>query len=174
MKFKHIQIYKSFTLIEILITISILVISLYFSTPILLRLSDAFLLDNETKQIQSFFYKLNTQARTLQQNMTVFINQKQDQYCIAVTTKDLCDCFEADLCQKQFIDLYISNKGNFVLNSKDLYPKAFLQINGNRARYQEKCLGIGLNDKKKIIYFRANGIIFDETITQNTKSQCKF
>ncbi|EFX90757.1 hypothetical protein HMPREF0027_2188 [Actinobacillus ureae ATCC 25976] len=81
--------FKAFTLIEILITFTILVISIYFISPIAFYLNDLIALNSEIESLQSFLYQLQTKSRYEKSNYTLTISQNnQDKkWCIIAIKK---------------------------------------------------------------------------------------
>lgn len=171
--------YRAFTLIEILISFTILIIAAYFIFPIIFRLQDNILLANEIDHIQSFIYQIQAKARYTKQNYSLTINQKSaDKWCMVAVPKaknskkeTACDCFNLTYCIKNEKYYFYQNKTQSNLYVNHLYPKVFMNIDGLAAQLESKCLAIERNDQRKILQFYQYGVI--NVLSANQRSQCK-
>ncbi len=172
--------FKSFTLIEVLTILTILVISIHFVSPSIFKLQDNIKLENEIEQLKSFIYQVQTKARFNKENYSVVLSQniKKQQWCaIAIkkkgkrSTNVKCNCLNITSCNK-FDDyfLYKNNVKNSQLKTPQIYPKNFLSIDGKAASLEEKCLKISINQQNKVLQFKSTGII--NVISKNKKSRC--
>lgn len=73
------MVHKGFSLIELLITISILFIILFISVPKIFYLKD-FILQNEVEKLASVFYYLQQKSITLNQEQYLKFNLKSNSY----------------------------------------------------------------------------------------------
>ncbi|HDL5346002.1 TPA: Type II secretory pathway, pseudopilin PulG, partial [Mannheimia haemolytica] len=91
--------YKAITLIEILTTITIMVIAVYFISPVIFTLQDRIALHSEIENIQSFIQQIQTKARYTKRNYTLTLSQRNNQWCMIAVIKPIntskqiiCDC----------------------------------------------------------------------------------
>ncbi|OOH91460.1 Type II secretory pathway, pseudopilin PulG [Pasteurellaceae bacterium 15-036681] len=167
---------KAFSLIETLITLVILILSLYFISPIFFKLHDHLLLNKEIDQVKAFIYQIQSKARYQKQNYSISINQDNQQWCmVAVAKLDskqiACDCLNINSCLiKDEYRLYHSHNA-LTLKSNSLYPKVFMNVDGNAGRLESKCLGFALNNEKDVIQFEQNGVVY--VIQKNKRSTCR-
>ncbi len=169
---------KSFSLIEILVTLSILVITIHFISPTIFKLQDKIKLENEIKQFKAFIYQVQTKARFNKKNYSVVLSQdiKKQLWCVIAIKKKSsrnvkCDCLNLTTCKK-FND-YLLYKNYFKtsqLKTPQLYPKNFLSIDGKAARLEEKCLKVAVNQQSEVLQFKSTGII--NVISKKKKSRC--
>ncbi|MBS9783526.1 MAG: Type II secretory pathway, pseudopilin PulG [Pasteurella sp.] len=169
--------FRSFTLIETLTTLTILVISVHFISPAIFTLQDKIKLENEIKQFKAFIYQVQTQARFNKTSYSIVLSQniqKQRWCAIAIKkkkTREKCDCLNLSSCNK-FKDylLYKNYFKNSQLKTPQIYPKSFLSIDGQAARLEEKCVKIAINQQNDVLQFKSTGII--DVISKNKKSRC--
>lgn len=171
--------YRAITLIELLITFIIIIISIYFISPVLFNIQIPVLLNNEIDQIKTFIYKVQTQARYKKQRYSLTISQDKinHNWCIIAIEKQnskeiICDCLNIKTCNlfsKYYI--YKSKLKNLELKSKNLYPNSFMNIYGNAGRLETVCLGLKYSQYQKVIQFDANGIV---NVAQDSKrTKCR-
>ncbi len=173
-----IKLFKSFSLIEMSVTLSILVISFHFISPAIFKLQDNIKLENEIKQLKAFIYQVQTHARFNKKVYSVVFSQniKKQQWCaIAIKKKSRrnvkCNCLNLTTCNK-FTD-YLLYKNDFKeskLKTPQIYPKNFLNIDGKTARLEEKCVKVTVNKQSKVLQFKSTGII--NVISKKKKSRC--
>lgn len=170
---------KSFSLLEILITIAILVISLLFISPVIFRLQDSIALNSEIENIQSFIYQIQNKARFSKRNYTLTISQNNQtkKWCIIAVQKPsskqlICDCLNINSChlQTEYL-LYQNQQQNIVLKNKSIYPKAFINIDGLAGRLESKCINISRNNESEIIQLDQWGRVY--VSSKNKRSTCK-
>ncbi|MDG6881437.1 Tfp pilus assembly protein FimT [Phocoenobacter uteri] len=171
--------FKSFTLIEILVTLTILVISVHFILPAIFKLQDNIKLENELSQFTAFIYQVQTRARYHKKSYSVVLSQdlKSQQWCaIAIKKKgrrnQKCNCLNLQNCNKfsEFL-LYKNTFKTSQLKTRLLYPRIFLSIDGKRAHSEEKCLKIAVNLQNQILQFKPSGIIY--ALSTNKNSRCR-
>lgn len=171
--------YRAVALIELLITLVIIIISIYFISPILFRIQIPILLNNEIDQIKTFIYKIQTQARYKKQRYSLTISQNKTTYdwCIIAIEKHsskeiICDCLNITNCKlDSSYYIYKSKLKNLELKSKNIYPNSFMNIYGNAGRLETVCLGLKYNQYQKVIQFDANGII--NVAQDNKRTKCR-
>lgn len=173
--------FKAFTLIEILITFTILVISIYFISPIAFHLNDLIALNSEIESLQSFLYQLQTNSRYEKSNYTLTISQNnQDKkWCIIAIKKAkqnkkqiICDCLNANHCiinNEHYI--YSNRHKDILLKNKSLYPQAFINIDGLAGRLESKCIHLSLNKTNEILQLDQWGRIY--VMPKHKRSHCK-
>lgn len=169
---------KAFTLIEILITLIIIVISLYFLSSIKFHLPDTIVLKNELDQVKNFFYQIQSHARYNKQNYEVFISQNsaKSKWCILAVKKESsskinCDCLNIISCNVKDYYIYNNQFENILLTNKSLYPKVLLNIDGLSGKLSQRCINFALGSEKEILQFDPYGIIY--VIPKNKRSTCK-
>lgn len=170
---------KSFSLLEILITIAILAISLLFISPVVFYLQDTIAINSEIENIQSFIYQIQNKARFTKQNYTLTISQdnQNKKWCIIAVQKPnskqvICDCLNINSCNLQTeYHLYQNQQQNIILKNKSLYPKAFINIDGLAGRLESKCINISLNKENEILQFDQWGRVY--VSQKNKRSTCK-
>lgn len=172
---------SAFSLIEITITIFILVISIYFISPVVFSLKDKFALQSEIENIQSFIYQVQSKARFNNQNYSLTISQKEfeKKWCIIAVKKEknstkqiICDCLNIQSCNlndEHFI--YKPQYKNIIVKNKSLYPKSFINIDGLAGRLESKCLNVSLNKESEILQFDQWGRVY--VSPKNKRSTCK-
>ncbi|HDV7283543.1 Tfp pilus assembly protein FimT/FimU [Mannheimia glucosida] len=171
--------YKAITLIEILTTITIMVIAVYFISPVIFTLQDRIALNSEIENIQSFIHQIQTKARYTKRNYTLTLSQRNEQWCmIAIikpinTTKQIiCDCLNKQFCDlgKEY-HLYTPTHQHIVLKNKSLYPKSFINIDGVSGQLESKCIKLSLNKENEILQFEQLGRVY--VAAKNKRSTCK-
>ena len=170
---------RSFTLIEILITFSLLIISLFFISPIIFNLNDKYALQQEIANIQSFIYQIQTKARYTKKSFSLTISQdsQEKRWCIIAIQKSsskqiICDCLHLNSCAlNDEYYLYQNQHQNMLLKNKSLYPKSFINIDGLAARLESKCINISRNKVSQILQFDQWGRVY--VMPENKRSTCK-
>ena len=71
--------WRAFTLIDILITLTLLTISILFISPILFSLQDKWALESEIENLSSFIYQIQTKARFQKKNYSLTIAQNNNE-----------------------------------------------------------------------------------------------
>lgn len=171
--------WRAFTLIEILITLSILVISILFISPVLFSLQDRWALESEIENISSFIYQIQTKARFEKKNYSLTIAQNNDEkkWCIIAIQKEsskqvTCNCLNLNSCAiNSEYHLYQNQHKDIVLKNKSLFPKSFISIDGNAGRLESKCINISLNKESDILQFDQWGRIY--VSPKNKRSTCR-
>ncbi|WGE31459.1 type II secretion system GspH family protein [Actinobacillus genomosp. 2] len=174
--------FKAFTLIESLITLSILIISYYFISPVIFQLQDSIALNNEIENIQSFIYQIQSKARYQKQSYTLTASQnlQTQNWCLIAIQKKVgstqevvCDCLNIKQCRlTQHFFLYDNSHSNIKLKNNSLYPKSLLNIDGTAGRLESKCLALSLNQVSKILQFDQWGRVY--VVPKDKRSVCKF
>lgn len=168
--------YRAITVIELLITLSITVIALYFISPIIFSLQDHILVQREMDNIKAFFYKIQSQARYQQQNYAISIAQNNTRWCIIAVAKNsekqtACNCLNLSSCQiKNHYDVYY-NHFNVSLYNKNFYPKIFTHFDGISGNQSTICLNVSSGNEQAILQIQRNGVM--NVITGKTRSRCK-
>ncbi|MDP8051193.1 type II secretion system protein [Pasteurella atlantica] len=176
----NISIFKAFTLIETLITLTILVIALYFLSPSIFKLQDKMKLESELTQLKSFVYQVQTKARYHKKRYSLLISQdlNRQKWCVIAIKKKSrrkvrCDCLNLSSCAKfkEYL-LYNNSYPETQIKSSLLYPKSFINIDGVAATSESKCLNIAINQQSEILQFHQYGVI--NVIAKNKTSKCRF
>lgn len=169
--------YRAITFIEIVISLAISVIALYFISPIIFRLQDPVLLTREVDQIKSFIYQIQTQARYFKQRYSVSISQNANRWCMVAiakksTKETACNCLNLSSCAiNSSYYLYQPISSSIKLKSNSLYPKVFMNIDGVAGRLETICLGLTLNQSQQILQFDSNGVI--NVAQQGKRTKCR-
>lgn len=169
--------FRAFSLIESITTLTILVIAFYFISPTLFQFSDKIKLNNEIEQIKSFVYQIQTQARYTKQRYSLSISQPTSKsFCFIAVKKEsskqiACDCFNLSTCSSKEYQTYYSQNSNVILKNKSLYPNVFMNIDGISAKLESKCINVRLNDESDILQFDQNGVIY--VMPKAKRSSCK-
>lgn len=173
--------YKAISLIELLITLAVMVIAIYFISPAIFHLPDPIILNNEVEQIRSFFYQIQTKARFTKTNYSLSVSQKNNQWCIiaiekAEENKEItCNCLNLLSCTiPASYHLYKSKesiKHKVSLKSKDLYPNSFINIDGITGKLESKCLGLRINKSQLVMQFNEYGVI--NVAQQDKRTECR-
>lgn len=173
--------FKAFTLIEILVTFTILVISIYFISPIIFHINDLITLNSEIDSLQSFLYQLQTKARYNKSNYTLTISQsnKDKKWCVIAIKKSknnkkqiICDCLNIKHCTiHDEHHIYINHHKGTSIKNRSLYPQAFINLDGVAARLESKCLSLSLNNSNEILHLDQWGRIY--VMPKHKRSYCK-
>lgn len=171
--------YKAITIIELLTTIAIMVIAVYFVSPVIFTLQDRVALNREIENIQSFIYQIQTKARYSKRNYTLTISQRNNQWCMIAVIKPkksskqiICDCLNKAICNlNEEYHLYTPIHQSIVLKNKSLYPKSFINIDGVSGQLESKCIHLSLNKESDILQFEQLGRIY--VAAKNKRSTCK-
>lgn len=171
--------HRAITLIELLITLTVMIVAIYFISPIIFHLPDPIIIQNEVDQIRAFIYQIQTKARYHKQNYSITVNQNQsdNRWCIVAiakksTKQTACDCLNIKNCEIQ--DGYFSYQPfsqKIKLKSNSLYPKVFFNIDGRTGQLGEKCLGLRLNNISEVLQFNSDGVI--NVAQKNKRTQCR-
>ncbi|QIM62218.1 Type II secretory pathway, pseudopilin PulG [Pasteurellaceae bacterium Orientalotternb1] len=169
--------YRAITLIELLIALAVISITLYFLSPSIYQIQDPILLNNEIDKIKAFIYQVQTQARYHKQRYSVSISQNNTNWCIIAIAKNnsketACNCLMSNSCRitSQYY-LYHPVSHKVELKSNSLYPKVFMNIDGVTGRLETICLGINLNESRRVIQFDSSGVI--NVAQQNKRTKCR-
>lgn len=173
------MIYKAVTLIELLAVLAITLIAGYFISPVLFKLQDYFILNNQINQIRSFFYQVQSSARYTKQNYSFTLHSNHQEWCIIALAKVgnkknlTCDCLNPTSCDlNRSYFLYKNKHYGVTFKSKSLYPNVFLNFDGRSGRSEAKCLGVGVNQLYAILKFEQNAGVIN-VIQGKTRSKCK-
>lgn len=171
--------YKAITLIEMLTAMAIIVISIYFISPIIFTFQDRIALNSEIENIQSFIYQIQTKARYSKRNYTLTISQQNNRWCMVAVIKPvnsnkkiICNCLMKNSCnQNEEYHLYKPTHQSIVLKNKSLYPKSFINIDGVSGQLESKCIHLNLNKESDILQFDQLGRVY--VAAKNKRSTCK-
>lgn len=171
--------YKAITLIEMLTAIAIMVIAIYFISPIIFTFQDRISLNSEIENIQSFIYQVQTKARYSKRNYTLTISQRNNHWCIVAAIKPInntkqiiCDCLNKKSCSStEEYHIYNPNNRNIILKNKSLYPNAFINIDGVSGQLESKCIKLDLNKESDILQLEQLGRVY--VAAKNKRSTCK-
>lgn len=168
--------FRAITVIELLATLAVMVISLSFFSPVLFRLQETILLDNEVDQIKSFIYQIREKSSYQNQDYIISISQNltDKKWCIVALQNKAknsprCNCLEIKSCSltdEYFV--YFSSK--ITLSSKELYPNDFLNINAKRANLPDRCLTLSLNNHYRKLQINSIGVI--NVAKNNKRTKC--
>lgn len=170
---------NAFTLIELLATLAVLVILLFLLSPIIFRLNDYLALNNEIEGLKTFIYQVQMQSRYQKQSYTLTTaqNEAQKKWCVIAVQKPddkaiICDCLHLPSCQlKQTYFIYHNHYAESNIKNKSLYPKSFININGESAQLEAKCIKIRVHDLEQTLQFHKVGRIY--VASENKRTTCK-
>lgn len=168
---------KAITLIETLITLIILVVVTYFISPLIFKLQDEIKLQNELEQFRGFIYQVQERARYNKKSYTLSLSQNDKNWCIVAVKKkgrrrQLCNCLDISSCSSFKENwLYLNKIVNSEIKSPLVYPKRFIDINGQTGKLESQCLKIKVNDQETILQFKSYGII--DVISKNENTKCR-
>lgn len=172
---------RAFTLLESLITLVILVIAIYFISPVIFRLQDSVALHQEIENLRSFIYQVQTQARYQKSNysLTLSQNETKQKWCLIAIQKEknndkqiICDCLNLSSCPTtRPYFLYQNQHRQITLKNKSLYPKPFINVDGVAATLESKCLQLSRNNLTEILQINQYGRVY--VIPKNKRSTCK-
>lgn len=171
--------YKAITLIEILATMVVMVIAIYFISPAIFTLQDRIALNSEVANIQSFIYQLQTKARYTKRNYTITISQNDQNWCMVAVRKPInntkqiiCDCLNKQFCRlEDEYHIYTPTYPNIKLINKSLYPKSFMNIDGISGRLESKCILMSLNKENDVLQIETLGRVY--VAERDKRSTCK-
>lgn len=137
--------YKGFTLLEILIVLSIIGMVMLFSLPTWQKTDAQIILNKEQQKLYVFLRQI--QARVENSNDIWFLlasrNISKQQWCLTAQPKreQLCDCLNPQSCsQQQNIYFYYPYfPQQTMLNAKSYYPKELSRFNGTRNTFSTVC-----------------------------------
>ncbi|MBV7387165.1 type II secretion system GspH family protein [Pasteurellaceae bacterium TAE3-ERU1] len=135
---------KGFTLIEMLLVVSLIGIIAALATPGAQRLSAHYQLALEQQGLFQFLRYGQIKAQNSNEIWFLLIQRKADksQWCVSLQIKDdtLCDCFAPQHCpahtQAQF---YYPQFEQTRIVSKKYYPREISRINGIRDTFSSAC-----------------------------------
>lgn len=166
------------TIIELMITLVVMVIAVYFISPAIFHLPEPIILNNEIDQVRSFIYRIQSKARYQKKDFTISISQNsENRWCIIAIAKNnnehtACDCLNIKSCRiSDEYFLYQSNLQYIKLKTKDLYPHIFIRMSGKSGRLESKCLGFGLHQYSLELQFNQNGVI--NVADKSKRTQCR-
>lgn len=171
--------YRAITLIETLTAIAVMVIAIYFISPVIFILQDRIALHREIENIQSFIYQIQTKSRYSNRNYTLTLSQNNNQWCMIAVIKPInstkqiiCDCLNKQFCHlDEEYHLYTPSYPNILLKNKSLYPKSFINIDGVSGQLESKCINISLNQESEILQFTQLGRVY--VAEKSKRSSCK-
>lgn len=168
--------YRAITLLETLISLTVLVIAIYFISPFFLRISDPILVANEVENIKAFLIQIQSKARYTNQNYAVSIAQKNKVWCIIAIAKNsekqtACNCLNIPSCMINSDYALYKNTHPVSVYNKNLYPKIFTYFDGKSGNQSTVCLNISTGNEEAILQIQRNGVI--NVIQGKTRSQCQ-
>lgn len=168
--------YKAISLIELLTALAVIVIAIYFISPIIFHLPEPIILNNEVEQVRSFFYTVQTKARYSQKSYTISLNQDKQQWCmIAVAKNDEnhipCNCLHIESCHlHSHYFLYQPHTKYVQLASKKFFPNIFMRINSDTGGVESVCLRLFIHKYEQVLQFNTTGVM--NVIQKGKRSQC--
>lgn len=169
--------YKAISLIELLTALAVIVIAIYFISPVIFHLPEPIILNNEVEQVRSFFYTVQAKARYSQQAYTVSLNQdNHHKWCmIAVAKNDEnhtpCNCLHIESCRLASPYFLYESRSKYVqLSSKKFFPNIFMRINSDTGGVESVCLRLFIHKYEQVLQFNTTGVI--NVIQKGKRSQC--
>lgn len=169
---------RAVTTIELLITLAISIIAIYFISPVWFQLQDQILIESELENIKSFLYQIQDNSRYKNQNYALTISRNNQSWCIIAVAKNqekvtACDCLNLISCDLKETEYQLYNNSHQVdIYNRNLYPKILTHFDGKSGNQSTLCLNISKNNYQAILQIQRNGVI--NVITdQKSRSQCK-
>ncbi len=155
---------RATTLIELLITLAVLTLALFFISPAIFTLPNNIKISQEADLFKSFIYQVQHKARQHKEKYALFLAKTEDKWCAIALKKAFnntasCNCLNYHTCDlSQGYYLY-QNQFNSRVETALFFPTVFLNIEGVSGRLESKCLNIQLANEKRIIQFDKYGAI---------------
>lgn len=166
---------KATTLIEILTTLAVAVIGIYFLSPTIFRLQDPFSVQQEAENLRAFFHQIRSTARFQQQNYAISVAQNAQQWCAVAIAKNgtkapACNCLQSDFCAiNASYRLYRSQHGTEI-KASNLFPAVLTHIDGTSGNNSGGCINIIKGKENQILQFQQAGVV--NVIQSKTRSNC--
>lgn len=169
--------FRATTVIELLVTLSIMLIAVYFISPIWFGLQDRILVENEVENLKSFLYQIQDKARYHNQNYALTLAQENSNWCIiAIAKKDekstACNCLNLKSClltENHYL-LYRNIMDVSVYNRR-FYPSIFTHFDGKSGNQSTICLNISKGKHQSVLQIQRNGVI--NVLDVKSRTQCK-
>lgn len=169
---------RAVTTLELLITLAISIIAIYFISPVWFQLQDRIMIENEVENVKSFLYQIQDNSRYKNQNYALTIAKNNQNWCIIAVAKTqekstACDCLNLKSCDlnKTEYQLY-RNIHQVDIYNRNLYPKILTHFDGKSGNQSTICLNIFKEKNQAILQIQRNGVI-NVLIDQRARSQCK-
>lgn len=171
--------FRAITLIETLITLALIVISIYFISPVVFRVHDSYLVENELDHITSFIYQIQSRARYTKTAYSINLveNRAEKRWCMVAIQKqrsqrELCNCFQLSACPRQAVyQLYSIQSEKVEMKTNKQFPQYTLDIDGLSGGMEEGCLKLRNRDYEQILQFDPRGVI--NVAQPNARTECK-
>lgn len=171
--------FRAVSLIETLITLTLIVISVYFISPIFFRFHDSYLVNSEAEQIKSFIYQIQAKARYTKTAYSInFVeNSGNNRWCMVAIQKlesgrEICNCFQPKSCRNQAnYSIYPNQFPTVSMKTNKRYPQYTLDIDGVSAGMEEGCLKLIRNSYSQILQFDPRGMI--NVAQPNARTECR-
>lgn len=171
--------FRAITLLESLITLVLIVISVYFISPVVFRLHDSYLVENELDHITSFIYQIQSRARYTKTAYSINLveNRAEKRWCMVAIQKqssqrELCNCFQLSACPRQAAyQLYSIQSEKVEMKTNKQFPQYTLDIDGLSGGMEESCLKLRSHDYEQILQFDPRGVI--NVAQPNARTECK-
>lgn len=167
--------YRGFTLLEMLISVSILAIIASLSVPIWQKYNDRQLLELEQKKLMLFLTKVQYFAESTMMTwiLTVNKNPVSQQWCITVQ-KDVfpyCDCAYPASCDLNVLPNFYYLNPKIDLRTRDYYPKVSVRFKGIRHTVESDCILLRINNTFSLFSLSKFGLI---STSKDAKSSACF
>lgn len=169
---------RAVTLIELLITLAITIIAIYFISPVWFQLQDQIIVETEVENVKSFLYQIQDQSRYKNQNYALTISKNNQNWCIIAIAKNqekstACNCLNLNSCDLKETEYYFYRNSHQVdIYNRNIYPKILTYFDGKSGNQSTLCLNIFKDQSQAILQIQRNGVI-NVINDQKARSQCK-
>lgn len=156
-------------------TLSISLFALYMLSPILFRLHDHLLIQQEADNLQSFLFQLQSEARFNQWNYALTLAQHAQGWCVIGLVKNseklpTCHCLNLPECASNTAYRVYHNQTSTSLYANRLYPTVFTHIDGISGNSSGGCLNLSKGEEKRILQLQQAGVV--NVVQHKSRSRC--
>lgn len=156
---------KGFTLIEILLVVSILSLLAQLAFPVWQKSNAQMILAKEQQKLYLFLRRIQARVENSSNIWLIIANQNAsgNKWCFTAQIKDdyVCDCFSPALCPKQvaaqFYTPYFPEKTTII--SKQYYPFEITKFNGIRNTALSGCFVLQADSGRTLFSFSNLGTL---------------
>lgn len=169
---------RAVTIIELLMTLAMTIIAIYFISPVWFQLQDQILIESEVENVKSFLYQIQDKSRYKNQNYALTISKNNQNWCIIAVAKNqekvtACNCLNVKSCDLKDTEYQLYRNIHQVdIYNRNLYPKILTHFDGKSGNQSTLCLNISKDKNQVILQIQRNGVI-NVINDQKSRSQCK-
>lgn len=169
---------RAVTVIELLVTLTINIIAIYFISPVWFQLQERIMVESEVENVKSFLYQIQDQSRYTNQNYAVTVARNNQDWCIIAFAKNqekttACNCLNLTSCDIKNTEYHLyKNTHQVDIYNRNLYPKVLTHFDSKSGNQSTICLNISKGDNQTILQIQRNGVI-NVISDQKSRSQCK-